>query len=379
MRGSDFSKRLFGFLLVTLGLGACQAIAGIEDRKLDPNAGAPVATKQCRDYCTLVLDACTGENKVYADEAECLGVCALLPPGDGEDVSTNTVACRATQAGIAKGEPEGYCKFAGPGGNDVCGTDCEAYCTLFPQVCPKNYEYTSTKDCIKFCETLPAQDSYNLTRDHDGDTVECRLVHTAYATVLPKDHCPHAPIKPDKPCTNAADAGPSCDDYCNIELAACRGSLAQYENKPQCISACEALVRGTNDDKSGNTVACRRYHSFNSAALPETHCAHSGPLGEGHCGADNAELGTTANCESYCRLVEAACPDDFAASSIGTAEKCMADCVQLAEAPANLSHYSVDNAKKGTGLDCRVLHTVRAFADNTNCASALGGDECDGQ
>lgn len=375
MRASDFSTRVVGFLLVGFGLGACQAIAGIEDRKLDPNAGAPVASKQCKDYCTLVMDACQGENQVYTTPDACLGVCAQLPPGDGEDISTNTVACRANQAMIAKGEPGDYCKYAGPGGNGKCGTDCEAYCTIFPKVCPKNYEYTSTKDCIKFCEALPAQDSYDVMRDHDGDTVECRLVHTAYATVIPKDHCPHAPIRPSEPCVNAADGAPSCDDYCNIELAACQGSLAQYQSKAQCLDVCAALDRGTNEDESGNSVGCRRYHSFNATALPETHCSHSGPLGDGHCGHDNADEGTTGNCVAYCRLVAAACPDDFAGSTIGTPEKCMAECVQLPEAVAD-SKYSVDNAKKSTGLQCRVLHTVRAFADKTACAAALGGEEC---
>ncbi len=376
MRVSDFSKRFVGFLLLGLGLGACQAIAGIEDRKLDPNADALVSTKQCKDYCTLVMDSCKGDNAVYTTEEICLGVCAKLPPGDGEDLSTNTVACRAHQAEIAKDEPADYCKGAGPGGNGVCGTDCEAYCTLFPQVCPKDYEYASTKDCLKFCQALPSQDSYDVVRDHGGDTIECRLVHTSSATVIPKDHCPHAPIRPTEPwCIGAADVAPNCDDYCDIELVACQGSLAQYQSKPQCMDVCKALDQGTNDDETGNTVGCRRYHSFNSATLPETHCSHSGPLGDGHCGHDNADEGTTGNCESYCRLVASACPDEFAASSIGSPEKCMADCVQLPEAVAD-SKYSLDNAKNSKGLDCRVLHTVRAFADKTACASALGGDQC---
>ncbi len=378
MRAADFSKYFVVFLLSGLGLGACQAIAGIEDRTLDPNASAPVYTKQCKDYCALVMDSCKGEDAVYTTEEICLGVCAHLTPGDGEDVgaNTNTVTCRANYAEIAKDEPGDYCKFAGPGGNGKCGTDCEAYCQIFPQVCPKEYEYKSTEECVEYCEALPAQETYDVVRDHGGDTVECRLVHTSSATVLPKDHCPHAPIRPSQPwCINAADAEPTCDDYCSIELAACTGGLAQYQSTDQCKAVCEALDRGTNDDEAGNTVACRRYHSFNSTTLPDTHCSHSGPLGDGHCGHDDAKAGTTGNCESYCRLVAAACPDEFTASSIGTPEKCMAACVLLPEAAAD-SKYSLDNAKSSTGLDCRVLHTVRAFADKTACASALGGDQC---
>ncbi len=378
MRGSDFSKHFVGFLLLGLGLGACQAIAGIEDRTLDPKASEPVNTKQCKDYCAAVMDACKGVDAVYTTEEICLGVCAQLEPGDGEDVggNTNTVTCRAENAANAKDEPSDYCKYAGPGGNGKCGTDCEAYCQLFPKVCPTDYEYKSTEDCLEYCEALPSQPDYDVVRDHGGDTIECRLVHTSSATVKPEDHCPHAPIRPTKPwCIGDAAAKPNCDDYCTIELKACQGSLAQYQSMAQCKSVCEALEPGTNDDQGGNTVACRRYHSFNATTLPDTHCSHSGPVGDGHCGHDDPKAGTTGNCEAYCRLVEAACPDEFAASSIGSAEACMADCVKLAEAPAD-SKYSLANAAKSEGLSCRVLHTVRAFGDKTACASALGGDQC---
>ena len=376
MRPSDFSKHFVGFALLSLVLGACQAIAGIEDRKLDPNASAPVNSKQCKDYCTLVMDACKGNNAVYTTEEICLGVCATLDPGDGEDTTGNSVACRAYQAKNAKNEPDGYCKGAGPGGNDLCGTDCQAYCQIFPQVCPKEYEYKSADDCLEYCAALPFQRDYDVVRDHGGDTIECRLVHASSATVKPEDHCPHAVIRPTEPwCIDAADAPPTCADYCNIERAACHDDLAQYDSNKQCLQVCAALDPGTNNDKGGNTMACRRYHSFNSATLPETHCSHSGPLGDGHCGHDDPKAGTTGNCESYCRLVEAACPDAFANSSIGTAEKCMQDCVTLPESAGD-SKYSLVNAAKSHGLSCRVLHTVRAFGDKAACASALGGDQC---
>ena len=375
MSRSSLGSKVVGFCLTALALAACQAVAGIEDRKLDPNALAPGNSAQCKAYCTLVMDACKGDNAVYTTEEICLGVCANLDPGDGEDTTGNTVACRAYQAKLAKDEPD-YCKGAGPGGNDVCGTDCEAYCQLFPNVCPKDYEYQSIDDCEEYCKALPSQADYDVVRDHSGDTIECRLVHVSSATVLPVDHCPHATIRPTKPyCINAADKPPSCDDYCTIELAACQGDLAQYQSPEQCQAVCNALDLGTNDDEGGNTVACRRYHSFNATTLPDTHCSHSGPLGDGHCGHDDAKAGTTGNCESYCRLVEAACPDEFAASSIGSAEKCMADCVTLPEAGFD-SKYSLTNAAESHGLSCRVLHTVRAFEDKAACASALGDDQC---
>lgn len=375
MSRSSLSSKFIGFCLTALALGACQAVAGIEDRKLDPDALAPPASAQCKAYCTLVMDACTGVNAVYTTEAICLGVCAQLDPGDDEDTTGNTVACRYFAATNAKDEPD-YCKGAGPGGNGVCGTDCESYCQLFPQVCPEQDEYKSPEACMEFCQALPAQPDYDVKRDHDGDTIECRLVHVSSATVKQAEHCPHATIRPSEPyCIAVPNKTANCDDYCSIELAACQGEFAQYQSPDQCHAVCNALELGTNDDEGGNTVACRRYHSFNSTTLPGTHCSHSGPVGDGHCGHDDPKAGTTGNCEAYCRLVAAACPDDYAASSINSAEACMAECVDLPEAVAD-SKYSLTTAAKSHGLSCRVLHAVRAFEDKTACASALGGDQC---
>jgi hypothetical protein len=375
MSRSSLSSKFLGFCLTALALAACQAVAGIEDRTLDPDALAPSSSPQCKEYCSVVMDACKNKNAVYTTEAICLGVCAQLDPGDDEDTAGNTVACRLYQAKIAKDEPD-YCKGAGPGGNNVCGTDCEAYCEFFPKACPASYEYKSTKDCVRYCEGLPSQPDFDVSRDHDGDTIECRLVHASSATTKPAEHCPHAQIRPTKPyCIGKATGAPTCDDYCNIELAACRGDFAQYESLEQCKAVCDALLPGTNDDEGGNTVACRRYHSFNSTTLPGTHCSHSGPVGDGHCGHDDAKAGTTGNCEAYCRLIAAACPDEVAASSIATADECMSECVGLPEAAVD-SKYSLTAAADSRGLSCRVLHAARAFEDKTACASALGGGKC---
>ncbi|HYQ14953.1 MAG TPA: hypothetical protein VEQ58_04335, partial [Polyangiaceae bacterium] len=132
---------------------------------------------------------------------------------------------------------------------------------------------------------------------------------------------------------------------------------------------------GTNPDTAVNTMACRRYHSFNAVTLPDQHCAHSGPTGDGHCGDTRKPAsGFTTNCESYCILVERACPDEFG-SELGDADACMAACVELDEAAPD-SGYTVDKAKKSSGLDCRVLYTSRAFLDKQACESAVGGGDC---
>lgn len=380
MSNSSLSSKVVGFALIVLGLAACQAVAGIEDRKLDPNAGKPVYSEDCKDYCATVMEACTGDHKVYTTEENCLGVCALLDPGDSEDTHNNTLACRTYYANEALLE-NSYCPDAGPGGNGTCGSDCEAYCQLFSAACKDDVKYTKPEDCLKFCATLPDQPTFDVARDHDGDNIECRLVHVSSATLKPKEHCPHAPIAPSEPwCINLLPPKPltpNCEDYCKITAAACSGPLAQYESDKQCMDVCGALEPGTNDDQKGNTVGCRRYHAFNASLGPENHCSHAGPTGDGHCGDAapiSADHQTSGNCESYCTLLAAACPSEFA-DEMGTPEDCVAACVALPEAGPD-KKYSLANAEGSTGLHCRVLHAARAFEDSAACASALGAAPC---
>jgi hypothetical protein len=373
-------RNVLGLGLVALLLGACQVIAGIEEREIDP---AIASGKQCSDYCTLVMDVCTGKDAVYKTREQCLGFCSKLDPGDGQEVeSPNTVDCRIREADIAKLEPGDHCKAAGPGGNGVCGTDCDAYCTVYPLVCPDDYLYKSKADCVQACSGLLDQDRYNIVSDHEGDSIECRLVHTSSASVSPKDamdHCPHATIVPAEPwCTGKAEAMPSCESYCQIELAACTGPLKQYEDSAQCLAACAVFDLGTNDDEAGNNIGCRRYHSFSATLAPETHCYHSGPSGDGHCG-DHGKVadGHTGNCESYCALSAKACPVAFK-TKLGDADTCMAECIKLPEAEPD-SKYTLASAKKSKGLQCRTLHATRALADPTaaaECLSVFGEGDC---
>jgi hypothetical protein len=145
------------------------------------------------------------------------------------------------------------------------------------------------------------------------------------------------------------------------------------------MDVCGALPIGTNDDKTEQTAACRRYHAFNSTTLPDQHCPHSGPAGDGHCGHDQRneetmELEFSANCEAYCILLAAACPAQFDAE-MGDQEQCQATCLPLDESPAE-SKYSVARAKQSTGVSCRILHAARAFQDESACPAAVGGDPC---
>lgn len=373
--------RWLSLTLLGLGLGACQAIAGIEDRTLAAEAEDP-ASPQCEDYCDTVMTNCVGNNAVYATPQHCLKACKYFEPGDPiEAAGDNSVACRTRQAAGAKLEPDTSCRAAGPGGDGVCGTDCEGYCTLFAAACSDLDPYEGDIDsCLQDCSGLPDQPSFNLARDHDLDTIECRLVHVTNSTLDPVTHCKHATIAaPDEYCVNPPNKPPTCQEYCKLELAACDGELTQYESEQQCLDVCGALNPGSNADLKEDTVGCRRYHSFSATLLPETHCPHSGPTGDGHCASDAPEMpgDTTGNCEAYCQLVAAACPAELDAS-IGGVEDCMTQCADLDEAALD-SRYTIATAKKSTGLKCRVLHAARALAtpsDPLDCAAAVGGDPC---
>jgi hypothetical protein len=368
------ARKVVGFGLLALSLGACQVIAGIEERKLDP---AIAEGKQCNEYCTRLMDICSGDNAVYPNREQCLAFCGKLDPGDEQEHDDgNTVACRMRVLNSAELEASD-CKAAGPGGNGRCGTDCDAYCTVFPLACPNDFLYPDNATCLKVCAGLvEQQDRYDLTEDHKGDTIECRLVHTASATVDPAMHCPHATIVPAEPwCIGAATDSPTCETYCKIEFATCTDDLQQYDTEQQCVAACEAFPLGTNEDETGNTIGCRRYHSFNSTLAPEAHCYHSGPSGDGHCG-DHGKVtdGHTGNCESYCALAEKACNADFKAK-LTDAKTCMAECVKLPEAGPD-SLYTLQNAEQSKGLQCRMLHAVRAFEKPAECASVFGEGDC---
>jgi hypothetical protein len=395
-------------LALLLGSVSCRQLVGIDAQtRSNPSAGADQGVAQggsgqggsnvgvivpeaagaagdldttepeCQSYCADVMEACQGELAVYVSVEQCLALCEGFEPGDPfNSAPHNTLACRAREADAAKYKPAQHCPSAGPGGAGVCGSDCDAYCQLFPQICPADFEYTSETDCLKGCQGLTDQDRFSAQDDHGGDTVECRLVHLAAAAVYPLEHCQHALVEPTEPwCTGPADAAPTCTEYCNIVLSACDGRYAEYESRQQCLNVCTALDPGTNSDKLNNSVGCRRFQAFRASVTPDARCFYAGPTGDGHCGdpGEPAE-GHTGNCESYCRLVAVACPAEFRSTLVDPAQ-CMARCVQLDEAALD-SKYTVADAKQSSGLQCRVLHTARAFEDPSECGAAVGALPC---
>src|SRR5215213_2436753 len=149
------TARAFGVFALLAAAGVafgCQSIVGIEDKTLVP--GCDEKCSACEEYCDVAMTNCTGDNAVYRMRENCIGLCNVLPLGDfNEPGNENTVACRMENARLAgESEPETHCNGAGPGGGNLCGSDCESYCYLYRKVCnspfsPDNDE----RECLDKC------------------------------------------------------------------------------------------------------------------------------------------------------------------------------------------------------------------------------------
>ena len=388
------------FVGAAASLGACQSLAGIEDRTYDGNQ----PSAQCTEYCKLADDVCGADHPIYTDPKTCFATCALLPPGDIEQ-APNSVACRIGELNKAMQDLEpgalaGYCANAGPGGNGKCGGNCESYCMLYAAACKADLpnlinQYDQTT-CRAKCAGLNDLSTFDAVENYSGDTLQCRLVHTTAAAVDPTTHCPHAQLQaqgqamPEPgPCVDdPATTVPDCKLFCQLEMAECT-DYPQYESEDQCLAVCKALPLGKVTDISQNTVGCRKYHSYNALIAPATHCPHTGPGGDGHCGSPDAASPTTftGNCDSYCQLAEKACGDgvdglDESSTFSGNFKSqtaCQQACGGLSGAELDAA-YSVSPTPAGDNLECRFLHLARALTDTSTaadeCPAIFGGAPC---
>jgi hypothetical protein len=240
-----------------------------------------------------------------------------------------------------------------------------------------------------------SESSYDVSADHEGDTLQCRFVHLSLATkskTFASDHCWHAWIAPRPrklsggemqaaPCATPLATGgePTCQDYCDVITRACTnddGQHAVYESKAECVAACDAFPKGNMaDDSNHNTLACRTIHAYNAAVFdaPENHCPHSGPGGATVCGDD---------CEGYCSLLKQGCPKQFDAALGGSMESCQRACSKARDADGGDQgkSYSVAKAKSGDAIACRLYHAVRATTLGNDaedaCQVAAGLSKC---
>lgn len=380
-RAAWFAKVWLSCALTALG---CQSLIGVEERHLGDEP-------QCVDYCDTVMERCAGVNKVYSSREACLSVCRVLEPGGPTDpAKANTVLCR--NALIANStEPDVDCSFAGPGGGNLCGSDCEAYCQLWIASCPAIPTH-DVDECVRQCGALEREPGgFSVSGLFvKGDSFQCRLYYASEASRDPAN-CKNAAIAPANSevlCTDVPTDPPECEDYCRITMVACTGDNALYESDAQCLAACEALPLGMNADSNGlirsntpnNSIGCRKFHAYGSLGKPEAHCGHSSPTSDGYCGDEEHTI-----CESHCMIAKKAC-DTLYTATFATDADCQAECETLPgvteqDAEDTGYEYSLPKAKEGgRQVPCRTLHALRVLdgtgAADSDCPIALGAVDC---
>jgi len=160
---------------------------------------------------------------------------------------------------------------------------------------------------------------------------------------------PDAFVTPD-----GGGAAPSCTAYCTASLANCASMEPQYSDMASCLGTCAGLTPGTTGDISGNTLACRVYHTSAAASMPGMeHCLHGGPAGYAVCG--------TSQCEAFCQIATHSCTG--ANQQWASTAACMTDCATYAgstpDMPAGAPDYSTTQTS-GDTFACRMYHLTVA-------------------
>lgn len=197
-------------LSMSLALFAgCREILSFEERTFDASladagADAPDALS-CEAYCETIQSVCAGNNLQFSSTDACIGLCSTYPVGTLDDESGNTLGCRIHVLETSQAMIEGSdCAAAGPGGDGVCGSNCESFCTSMVTVCPQSFE--SKGDCMAVCDPLADCGTYSVDPNTtpDDPSVQCRLYHISAAAIAilgatpgeltpsQTKHCPHA-------------------------------------------------------------------------------------------------------------------------------------------------------------------------------------------
>jgi hypothetical protein len=157
----------------------------------------------CERYCETLMQACDSDaDKTYAvydSSLSCLAQCAVFAPGVAGDQSGNSLACRFSHAELAlafPGERQFECPAAGPGGDGVCGSNCESYCMLMAAICP---EQDQGPNCLDACSSVPDLGGFDVS-EIEGNSLQCRFYHLGVATVSARLHCVHA--SGERPCAD---------------------------------------------------------------------------------------------------------------------------------------------------------------------------------
>lgn len=161
-------------------------------------------------------------------------------------------------------------------------------------------------------------------------------------------------------------AAATCADYCTENLANCKDATKQWPSQDSCLAACATFAAGTPGDTSGNSLACRVYHTGAAKMDAATHCHHAGPTSGDRDPTDAVGGPCGEGCEAFCNIAQAVCTG--ANAQYKSAAECVAECGKFKASPAPYS--TADTAADTFG--CRVYHLSVAATDaasaDTHCA-----------
>ena len=155
--------------------------------------------------------------------------------------------------------------------------------------------------------------------------------------------------------SNSGEDSALCRSYCTDALDNCSQSGGEaYLERQDCLAACAFLPAGSNDTDR-NTIMCRAKAAKDAgnAEGAATFCPAAAPGG----GSPEAENSCGSNCEAYCQLYDAVCPDDQ--------DDCMDKCVAL---PDRGTFSAAQDSLGGDTIQCRLYHL------NAAARAARAGD-----
>lgn len=175
---------------------------------------------------------------------------------------------------------------------------------------------------------------------------------------LRRDSAPVDPGEAGAPPDAPTSSEPNCEKYCDLVMANCSATNAQYTSKAECLAFCghlplQAETRGGNDEKSSASVACRQYWADSPAQTsPDTYCLAAGPYGGNTCG---------DRCTAFCRAVLSICPPSGAKPPYADQPQCASACADFSyrDAGADGGGEGPSGPTAGDSLNCR-LHLLRA-------------------
>jgi hypothetical protein len=166
------------------------------------SADSQPTSPTCGAYCTESLATCTGDNQQYSSQAACLSACSALPTGMAGDTTGDSLTCRMYHLGEIETSQDAtaHCSHTGPGGEALCGENCEGYCDIVQSYCTAEARvYQDRADCLTTCQAVPDDVAYR-TGVQSGPHVACLLFHAQRTTTDGTEVC----------LTDLAKTSPTC-------------------------------------------------------------------------------------------------------------------------------------------------------------------------